>query len=176
MLLATGVVPWDWQATADERDPVAVFLGDVAHHLADESGAEPVLCGEGLVEAGALVGQDRADRERTRRHLPSCSRGRRGAVSTVASAQVRTSGGNFAEALSPRRRGPLRGKAKFLPDEVHPSGRGRGAHRRIRQLLGRELRSEQASCRPEAGSPGANQNDAVPKHIFPFTHRMVDCR
>ena len=84
---------------ADERDPVAVLLGDLAHDLADEPGAEPVLCGEGLVEAGALVGQDRADAERARRHPPSCSRGSRRSVSTLVSAQVRASGENFAEAL-----------------------------------------------------------------------------
>jgi len=88
------------RSEADERDPVAVFLGDLAHHLADQPGAEPVLCGKRLVEAAALVGQDRTDRERARRHPPSCSRGRRGSASTVSSAQVRTSSENLVQAPS----------------------------------------------------------------------------
>jgi len=94
------------RSEAEKRDPIAVFFCDVAHHLADEPGPESMLRGEGLVEAGALVGLDRADGERTRRDQPSRSRAGRGSASTVVSAQVRASGENFAEVLRwPLRRG-----------------------------------------------------------------------
>jgi len=95
-------------AEADQRTPLAVFYRDVAHHLADEAGAEPVLCSQSLVEALPLAGGNRAndERGRARHYLPSvshprsCSTWMRMSVSTVASAEVRQVCQHFAGALS----------------------------------------------------------------------------
>ena len=82
-LIALGIAPRHQLLTTahaqrsepetNKRTPLAVFFSDVAHHLADEASAEPMLTLKRLVEANSLSWKDRSNQQRWRRHPRVCS-------------------------------------------------------------------------------------------------------